>query len=123
MAELRIPQPMDVVGEFVFYTDEELGKGNIMSKGSNAAKAHKSHKSRSANESPTKGSGWGVQRKKVGGHRKQIREIKSSSGNDNASDNFKKFAEGKKSKNGCLPRVFMMLLPFMVVGAYFVFSL
>jgi hypothetical protein len=91
-----------------------------MSKGSNAAKAHKSHKSRSANESPAKGSGWGVQRNKVGVHRKQIREIKSSTKNDNK---VKKFAAGQKSKNGCLPKVLMVLLLFSFVGAYFVFSL
>lgn len=85
-----------------------------------ANKSHKSHKSRSPKEGPAKSSGWGARRNKVGGRRKQI---KSSAGNDNAFGNIKKLATGKKSKNGCLPKVFMMLLLFTVVGASFFLSL
>ena len=28
-------------------------------------------------------------------------------------------AGGKKSKNGCFPKLFILALPFMAVGAYF----
>lgn len=33
----------------------------------------------------------------------------------------KKLAEGNK-KNGCFPKLFMLLLPFIGVGAYFLFG-
>ena len=30
----------------------------------------------------------------------------------------KRIAQANKSKNGCAPKLFMLLLPFVVVGAY-----
>ena len=44
-------------------------------------------------------------------------------GSDNISGYRQKIyenkkAEGNKSKNGCFPKMFMLLLPFTAVGAY-----
>jgi len=54
------------------------------------------------------------------GARKQDRE----QGRDDISDyrqkiRAKKLAEGNKSKKGCSPKLLMLLLPFIAVGAYF----
>jgi hypothetical protein len=85
-----------------------------MAKPSNVAKANKSHKSRSPKE------GRGAQPEKMGGHSKKGREIKRFAGKDKeALRDIKKMAKGTKSKGGCLPKLFMMFLPFMLVGAYF----
>jgi hypothetical protein len=32
----------------------------------------------------------------------------------------KKLAEGSRAKNGCAPKLFMLLLPLMVIGTYLV---
>ncbi|WKZ37442.1 MAG: hypothetical protein QY332_05795 [Anaerolineales bacterium] len=106
-----------------------------MAKKSDAAKANKSHKAHSSKQGrtqkPSRGErpdkaggrtqkpGRGERPDKAGGRQKKAREIKPSSGNDNAFDGIEKLAGGKKSKDGCLPKVFMLLLPFMAVGVYF----
>jgi hypothetical protein len=92
----------------------------IMSKGSNAAKANKSDKSRSAREGH--GQGWGVKPNKTGGRYKKGSDKKVSAGNDKAFDNIKKSAAGNKSKSGCLPKVFTMFMLFTVVGTYLFLS-
>ena len=110
---------MDVVGEFAFYTDNKQRKGKIMAKPSNPGKANKSHKSSSPKEGHAKSSGLGARPDKgvKNGHEKKM-----SARNDKAFRDVEKMAKGNKSKNGCLPKLFMMFLPFMVLGAYFLLS-
>ena len=94
-----------------------------MAKPSNAGKASKSH---SPKEGRAKSSGLGARSDKASGHFKKSHEKKMSAGKGNAFGDFekmdKKMSKGDKSKNGCLPKLFMMFLPFMVIGAYFVLS-
>jgi hypothetical protein len=147
VAETNIPQPMDAAGEFAVYTNKEQGKEWIMMKKSDAAKANKSHKSRSPKGGHAERSGGEARPNKAEGHRekkretrpsadnnkaqpdkaedrrKKDREIRPSSGNDKAFDDVEKLVSGKKSKDGCLPKVLMMFLLFSVVGTYFYLSL
>ncbi|MDP1544651.1 MAG: hypothetical protein Q8L87_01415 [Anaerolineales bacterium] len=124
VAEMQIPQPMDAAGEFASYTDKEQGKGEIMPKKSDANKAGKSHKSHSPKqgrgERPDKAGGQQKKDREIkpGGQQKKNREIKPAASNDKAFDGIEKLSGGKKSKDGCLPKVFVLLLPFAGVGAY-----
>jgi hypothetical protein len=47
----------------------------------------------------------------VHGQQQKVQEPKTGRGN-------KKLTEGNKSKNGCFPKLLMLLLPCMAVGAY-----
>jgi hypothetical protein len=120
---------MDVIGEYAVYTNKEQGKGWIMMKKSDADKAnksHKSHKSRSPKGGHAERSGGEARPNKAEGHREKSREMKPSAGNDKAFDDVEKLVSGKKSKDGCLPKVFMMFMMFLlfsVVGTYFYLSL
>ena len=89
-----------------------------MPKKSDVAKANKSHKGffqkegKSQKSSRGEGLGRGIGRQKN-------REMKPGAGMDNAFDNIGKSMGGSKPKDGCLPKLFMLLLPFAAVGAYF----
>ena len=93
-----------------------------MAKPSNAAKANKSQKSRSPKKGHAQSSGLRAKPDKAGGHFKKGHEKKASARNDKAFRDIEKMAKGNKSKDGCLPKIFMMFLPFMVIGAYFFLS-
>jgi hypothetical protein len=98
-----------------------------MPKKSDAAKANKSHKARSPKpgraQKPSRGERPGkTGGRKAGGQQKKGREIKPAASTDKAFDGIEKMSGGKKSKDGCLPKVFMLLLPFVAVGAYFFLS-
>lgn len=90
-----------------------------MPKKSGAAKANKSHKAHSPGQNrsqkPVRGE---PTNKKAVGHQKRNREIKPTGGNDNAFESIGKLTSGRKSKDGCLPKLFMLLLLFTAVGAY-----
>jgi hypothetical protein len=53
------------------------------------------------------------------GLQKKNRGMKSGAGRDHAFDNNGKSMGGSKPKDGCLPKLFMLLLPFAAVGVYF----
>jgi hypothetical protein len=101
---------------------KNMMKEQKMPKKSKPAKAGKSQKGHSPKQGHAQKPGRGERPGKAGGQQKKGREIKPSSGNDNAFDGIEKLAGGKKSKDGCLPKVFMLLLPFVAVGAYFFLS-
>ncbi len=72
-----------------------------------------------------------------GGRQKREREMKpsgsigkvisgsgtSTSSDDNAFDGVRSLSGGKKSKNGCFPKLFMLLLPIVAGVAYFFLGL
>jgi hypothetical protein len=89
-----------------------------MPKKSDAAKANKSHKARSPKPGRAQKPSRGERPGKAGGRQKKDREIKPAASTDKAFDGIEKLSGGKKSKDGCLPKVFMLLLPFAGVGAY-----
>lgn len=90
-----------------------------MPKKSGVTKANKSHKAHSPGQNRSQKPVRGERtNKKAGGNQKRNREIKPTSGNDNAFDSIGKLTSGKKSKDGCLPKLFMLLLPFTAVGVY-----
>jgi hypothetical protein len=60
---------------------------------------------RAAKQDQQEGNDGHKGRGKSGGYRQKIKE--------------KKLAEGNKSKNGCSPKLLMLLLPFIGAGAYF----
>jgi hypothetical protein len=93
-----------------------------MMKKSDAAKANKSHKSRSPKGGHAERSGGDARPDKAEGRREKKREIRPSAGNDKTFDDVEKLVSGKKSKGGCLPKVLMMFLLFSVVGTYFYLS-
>lgn len=92
-------------------------------KKSDADKANKSHKSRSPKGGHAERSGGEARPNKAEGHREKKREMKPSAGNGKGFDDLEKLVSGKKSKDGCLPKVLMMFLLFSVVGTYFYLSL
>jgi hypothetical protein len=121
---------MDVAGKFASYNDKEYDEGEKMPKKSKSAKASKPQKAHSPKQGRAQKSSRGerpgkaVGRKKNnreggGGQEKRNREIKPAASNDKAFDAIGKLAGGKKSKDGCLPKVFMLFLPFVAVGTYF----
>lgn len=69
----------------------------------------------------------------AGGHQKKEREMKpsgslgkvisgsgtSTNRDDNAFEGVRGRSGGKNSKNGCFPKLFMLLLPIMAGAAYF----
>lgn len=57
--------------------------------------------------------------RKAGGRQKRNRDVKPTGGNDNPFNSIGKLTGGTKSKSGCLPKLFMILLPFTAAGAYF----
>ncbi len=102
-------------------------KEYTMPKKSNSGMANKSHKGHSPKKDPTQKPGPGARPDSGGGQPKKNHESrptpghvgKSAGGSDSAFDNIGKLGGGKKSKDGCLPKLFMLLLPFMAFGAYF----
>jgi len=61
-----------------------------------------------------------------GGHGQKSKNIKMGRGNNAAGAGSDNLFEGQgkmggaKSKSGCLPKLFMLLLPLMALGTYFV---
>jgi hypothetical protein len=47
---------------------------------------------------------------------------KSTGGDTNVFDDIKKLSRGKKSNEGCFPKLFMLLLSIMTGAAYFFLS-
>ncbi len=108
-----------------------------MPKKSGAEKANKSHGEHSQKqghaqkldrgEGSSKSAGHqekNNQRELGGGMGKALKGLgESNGGQDNAFDNIGKLAGGTKSKSGCLPKLFMLLLPFTAAGAYFFLKL
>ncbi|HUE98791.1 MAG TPA: hypothetical protein VMN99_06025 [Anaerolineales bacterium] len=90
-----------------------------MPKKSGASKVNKSHKAHSPEQNRSKKPVRGERtNKKTGGYQKRNREKKPTGGNDNALDSIGKLTGVKKSKDGCLPKLFMLLLLFTAVGVY-----
>lgn len=55
-----------------------------------------------------------------GGMGRSISGSDTSTGrNDNAFDGIRNFSEGRKSKSGCFPKLFMLLLSIAAGAAYF----
>lgn len=53
---------------------------------------------------------------------KKIREEKSGNRSDYRQQiREKKLVEGAKAKNGCLPKLFVLVLPFMAVATFLLF--
>jgi hypothetical protein len=125
---------MDVAGEFAFYTDREHKKGARMPKKSEPVRAGKSNNEHSPMKERSQKPGQGGVFYSGGGRQKKDRETKPTSGNKNTFDDFekpkgendnvftdiKKMSVGKKSKNGCFPKLFMLLLSIVAGAAYFV---
>lgn len=84
-----------------------------------AGKPGKAQKGQSSKQGLAQKSGRAERHGKSGGHGKKIQEKKISAGNQELAEGFKDLAGGKKSKDGCFPKLFMLALPFMAVGAYF----
>jgi hypothetical protein len=85
---------------------------------SNAAKAKNSHKE----NFPKHESGGGESHGSGGEHQNQGRGFKQARGNGNPLGGFKNIAGGKNLKDGCLPKLFMLFLPFMALGTFFFFK-
>jgi hypothetical protein len=90
-----------------------------MPKKSDAAKANKSHKGFSPKQGKAQKSSRGEGPGRGIGLQKKNREVKSGAGDDHAFDKIGKSIGGSKPKDGCLPKLFMLLLPFAAVGVYF----
>ena len=84
-----------------------------------ASKPGKARKEHSSKQGRAQKSGREERPGKSGGHGKKIQEKKINAGNQELAEGFKDLAGGKKSKDGCFPKLFMMALSFMAVGAYF----
>lgn len=89
-----------------------------MPKKSDAAKADKSHKTHSPKQGRAQKSSRGERPDKAVGRQKKDRKIKPPVSTDKVVDGIEKLPGGRKSKDGCLPKVFMLLLPFAGIGAY-----
>jgi hypothetical protein len=128
---------MDVAGEFTFYTDNEHDQGARMPKKSESVRGSKSDNAHSAMKDRAKKPGREEVSYDGGERRKKDREmVPSGSGNKNAFDgiekpmgendnvftDIKKMSGGKKSKNGCFPKLFMLLLSITAGAAYFFLS-
>ena len=91
-----------------------------MPKKSDAAKTNKSHKGFSPKQGKAQKSSRGEGPGRGIGLQKKNREVKPGAENDHAFDNIGKSMGGAKPKDGCLPKLFTLLLPFAAVGAYYV---
>jgi hypothetical protein len=89
---------------------------------SNAAKAKNSHKGNSPSQERTQESGGEASHGNGGEHQKQGRGFKQARGNGNPFGGLKNIGGGKNLKDGCLPKLFMLFLPFMAIGTYFFFK-
>ena len=97
------------------------------------ARGNKSDKEHSPMKDRTQKPGRGEASYNGGGHEKKDREMKptgskknpfgdtgeSTDGDPNVFDEIKKLSRGKKSKEGCFPKLFMLLLSIMTGAAYF----
>ena len=87
-----------------------------MAKKTAARNANKAHSSR---ESRARNSGREGRPDKVSGRRQKSQGKKLARADKMMTEGIKKMAGGKKSRNGCFPKLFILALPFMAVGAYF----
>jgi hypothetical protein len=87
-----------------------------MAKKSTARSENKGHSSK---EGSARKSGREARSDDSGGSRQKSQGKKLTQGNKIMDDGFKRMAGGKKSKDGCFPKLFILALPFMAVGAYF----
>jgi hypothetical protein len=94
---------MDVAGECSSYDDKEYRKGETMPINSARRKAKK--------ESPPK-------KRRAVSYKRQGKHNEESDYQQHIHE--KKLAEGSRSKKGCAPKLFMLLLPLMAVGAYLI---
>jgi hypothetical protein len=102
VAETNLPQPLDAFGEGLLYPNKEYRKGERMANnlGARKGRGESSSKNRRAAKADRQ---EGADDRS--GYRQKIRE--------------KKMTEGSKSKNGCFPKLFMLILPFIAAGTYF----
>ncbi len=70
------------------------------------------NKAHSSTQRHARKSGREGRSENVGGRPQKTQENK-------LNRDIKKMARGNKSKNGCSPKLFMLLLPLMAAGAYF----
>jgi hypothetical protein len=89
-----------------------------MAKKSESRNANKAHKAHPPKQGRAQKPGREERPDNVSGHQQKIQEKKMAGGNKEMAEGIKKMAGGNKSKNGCFPKLFMLLLPFMAVGAY-----
>ena len=75
-------------------------------------------KEHSSKQPPTQKSGRDEQPHNLSGRQKRSQEEGSDNGSNYRQQiREKRLAEGNK-KNGCFPKLFMLLLPFAAVGTY-----
>ena len=99
------------------------------------AKGNKSDKEHSPIKDRTQKPGRREASYNGGGHEKMDREMKlgdtgepiddmgkSTGGETNVFDDIRKLSRGKKSNEGCFPKLFMLLLSIMTGAAYFFLS-
>ena len=84
------------------------GRGVASNDGEDRQKKNRGMKPTGSNKNPFDGIG-----KPIGG------SSASTGSDDNAFDGIGNLSGGKKSKNGCFPKLFMLLLPIAAVAAYF----
>ena len=89
-----------------------------MAKKSESGKASKAHKEHSSKQGRSQKSGRGERPGKSGGHQKKIQGKKMAGDNQELAEDIKNPAGGKKSKDGCFPKLFMLVLPFVAAAAY-----
>lgn len=124
---------MDAAGEFAFYTDKEQDQGARMPKKSESVRESKSNNEHSPMQDRAKRPEQGEASYNGGGRQKKDRELKPTGGsknlfdaiekpkgeNDSVFTDMKKMSAGKKSKSGCFPKLFMLLLSIVAGAAYF----
>jgi len=106
---------------------KEHTQGARMPKKSESVRDSKSNNEHSPMQDRAQKPGQGQASYNGNGRQKKDREMKpSGSGNKNVFDgiekpfaDIKKLSGGKKSKNGCFPKLFMLLLSIVAGAAYF----
>jgi len=86
-----------------------------MAKKTTARNKNKAHPSK---ESRARKPGREGRSDDVSGRRQKSHEKKLAQKNNTMTEGSKKMAGGNKSKNGCFPKLLILVLPIMVLGAY-----
>jgi hypothetical protein len=89
-----------------------------MAKKSESRNVNKEHKVHSSKQARAQKPGREERLDNGKGQRQNIQEKEMTRGNKGMDDRIKGMAGGNKSKSGCFPKLFMLLLPFVAVGAY-----